>query len=433
MPRSSDPNRCLASECEPIGRAFGFTSPAENRQQDRQLPPATKIADTQSGDLEASRLHDDESKRDIVTQYGAWLARGKRNYDSPIPALIEKYNCDRTYPKKLYDKFISRCTVDNNWNKQGRPLVYDEEMKGTVVDIIRAEREKQHTASCRKISRTIKKKNRKQPAPCAKTVNNMKRKMGFKKYKVQHKPALSKSLMNQREMHAQSRIKRSENAYLRSIERKIFIDEKWFSESKGNSDSFEARPNSPIKQHLYKSKASETKNQEVKIMYLLVVSLAGPIDCVELPFKEWNEATGQLTKQGKKAKGITADFMRHILKKVAKKAVKVLGPGPIDVEFDKAGAHKALVADGDIEKIFGGKAYLAAGKAPDMSPLDAGACPYLERVVEQEGAQTKQEIRAAVKRAWKKVDKGVCEGIMKRVRRNMSNVIRLNGGNFYRD
>ena len=33
-----------------------------------------------------------------------------------------------------------------------------------------------------------------------------------------------------------------------------------------------------------------------------------------------------------------------------------------------------------------------------MSPLDAGACPYLERVVEQEGAQTKQEIRAAVKR-----------------------------------
>ena len=62
-----------------------------------------------------------------------------------------------------------------------------------------------------------------------------------------------------------------------------------------------------------------------------------------------------------------------------------------------------------------------------MSPLDAGACPYLERVVEQEGAQTKQEIRAAVKRAWKKVDKGVCEGIMKRVRRNMSNVIRLNG------
>ena len=28
----------------------------------------------------------------------------------------------------------------------------------------------------------------------------------------------------------------------------------WFSESKGNSDSFEAHPNSPIKQHLYKSK-----------------------------------------------------------------------------------------------------------------------------------------------------------------------------------
>ena len=50
-------------------------------------------------------------------------------------------------------------------------------------------------------------------------------------------------------------------------------------------------------------------------MYLLVLCAAGPIGCYELPFKEWNKQTGQLTKGGKKAKGITADFMRPILEK----------------------------------------------------------------------------------------------------------------------
>ena len=118
---------------------------------------------------------------------------------------------------------------------------------------------------------------------------------------------------------------------------------------------------------------------------------------------------------------------------MAKDAVKVLGPGPIDVEFDKAGAHQALVADGDIEKIFGGKGILAAGKAPDMSPLDAGACPFMEGAVEADGAETAQEIRKSVDKAWKKVDRSMCEKIMKRVRRNMRSVIALKGGNFYRD
>ena len=81
--------------------------------------------------------------------------------------------------------------------------------------------------------------------------------------------------------------------------------------------------------------------------------------------------------------------------------------------------------------IRGGEALLAAGNGPDMSPLDAGACPFLEREVEASGAETKEEIRAAVKEAWKKVTPTICKRIMLRVRRNMQKVVALNGGNFY--
>ena len=44
-----------------------------------------------------------------------------------------------------------------------------------------------------------------------------------------------------------------------------------------------------------------------------------------------------------------------------------------------------------------------------------------------------KEIDAAVRKAWKTVDRDMCVKIMKRVRANMANVIALRGGNFYRD
>ena len=69
--------------------------------------------------------------------------------------------------------------------------------------------------------------------------------------------------------------------------------------------------------------------------------------------------------------------------------------------------------------------------APDMSHLDAAVCPFMEREVEQSGAQTADEIRAAVKAAWKKITPAMCHAISARVRRNMLKVIELKGGNFY--
>ena len=66
---------------------------------------------------------------------------------------------------------------------------------------------------------------------------------------------------------------------------------------------------------------------------------------------------------------------------------------------------------------------MAAGKAPDTSHLDAGVCPFIEREVEEAGAQTADEIRAAVAAAWKKITPDMCQKISKRVRVNMKQVI----------
>ena len=100
---------------------------------------------------------------------------------------------------------------------------------------------------------------------------------------------------------------------------------------------------------------------------------------------------------------------------------------------DRAPAYQSAVADANKSGDFYGfdDIELAAGKAPDMSQLDAGVCPHMERVVEASGAHTLDEIRAAVAAGWKEITPDVCERISMRVRRNMLKVIELKGGNFY--
>ena len=111
----------------------------------------------------------------------------------------------------------------------------------------------------------------------------------------------------------------------------------------------------------------------------------------------------------------------------------MLGPGKINIILDKAPAHQALVKDGSLAALFDGKVELAAGKAPDMSQLDAGICPNVERFVENSGAVTVEEIRAAVKDAWKAITDEMVVKISKKVRQNMLKVIALKGGNFYHE
>lgn len=58
----------------------------------------------------------------------------------------------------------------------------------------------------------------------------------------------------------------------------------------------------------------------------------------------------------------------------------------------------------------------------------------MENAVEREGAQTPDDIRKVVQEVWKaKITPAYCLRISKRVRKNMLEVVRRKGGNFYKD
>ena len=122
-----------------------------------------------------------------------------------------------------------------------------------------------------------------------------------------------------------------------------------------------------------------------------------------------------------------------MLLKVAKDARKVLGPGPIRFLHDRAPAYQCVAKDKDVQAAFAGGVELAAGKAPDMSHLDAGVCKVMENAVEKAGAQTPDEIRKIVKQVWKvKITPEYCVKISKHIRKNMLAVVARKGGNFYK-
>ena len=251
------------------------------------------------------------------------------------------------------------------------------------------------------------------------------------------KPKLNAKLWETRLQMAKERIDRSETAYIKANARKVQADEKWCTEEKGTMLGYEARDDSPVPDTVkFKEKDAETRTQLCKIMFIFCVTSTNPIGYWELDFKKWNDQNDAKTKGGKKAKGITGQYMAGIIKQIAKKARQVLGPEPITFLHDKAPCYQSVMADIKKGVItdglgFDGGLEMAAGKAPDMSYLDAGICPFMEREVEEAGAQSADEIRVAVKAAWKKVTPEMCVRIAKRVRRNMKKVIEKKGGNFY--
>ena len=87
-----------------------------------------------------------------------------------------------------------------------------------------------------------------------------------------------------------------------------------------------------------------------------------------------------------------------------------------------------------MQAAFDGGVDIAAGKAPDMSHLDAGVCKTMEQAVSRAGALTADEIREVVHRVWEaKITPEYCVRISKHVRKSMLEVIERKGGNFYKD
>ena len=432
MPQASAPNRCRASETEPASPPQAGRRAASARGPPPRTPAAAPA--NQSPVYDLSRLHSKDARIDIFRRFSEWIAQGRPRGKSPIAALVKEHVCERTYPKKLYDRVMRAGSVDYNWSA-GRLKDFSPACWEAMATIVRDHRKKHRVASSRNLSASLKKGRKGKKAPSANTVLRAKKELNFKKHRVVTKPKLNTRLWKARLEMAKTRMMKSETAYIEDNTRTIFADEKWFSEEKGRFLAFEARDESPVPSpERYVEKQAETSTQQIKIMFLLCVTATRPIGVYKLDFKKWNAENNAKTKAGKVAKGITAAYLKPVLLKVAKDAKKVLGPGPLRFLHDKAPAYQGVAKDEDVRKAFAGGVDVAAGKAPDMSHLDAGVCKTMENDVEREGAQSREEIREVVQKVWKaKITPAYCLRISKRVRKNMQEVVRRKGGNFYKD
>lgn len=438
MPRLSDPNRCRANEVVPLAVTRPRRCPVVASPPPRHVRPAHPPRDGEdacSNLTSDTRLFSYEVRLDIAQRYHAWILVNRKRAESPIDDLVADYGCNRDYPKRIFDKMMATGSLHNRW-AGGRPKVFSPNCFRQMGKVIRKGRKNQRRVSSRETSAQLKKKRAKQnkPAPGKDTICKAKKRLGWKLHKVKAKPKLSNKLLGQRLQMAKERLMSTDKYYISKNARTVFADEKWFSEEKGTLLQFEAREESPVPASIrFRGKDAETHTQRVKIMFMLCVTSTTPIGVYELDFKKWNKENDAKTLAGQEAKGITAAYLKTILKKVGRDAREKLGPGKISFLHDKARPYLPLLKDEELSNLFEGGVQLAAGKAPDMSHLDTGVCPFMEREVEKEGALTPKEIRKVVKKAFKKITPDMCKKISKKVRKNMHEVIQRKGGNFYKE
>ena len=106
--------RCQEPQAEPVSESppRAARRAASSRGPAPRTPAAAPAAATPAGSL--TRVHSDDSRLEIVRRYSAWIVKGRPYKESPIPALM-KFDCERTYPKKLYDKVVEHGSVASNW------------------------------------------------------------------------------------------------------------------------------------------------------------------------------------------------------------------------------------------------------------------------------------------------------------------------------
>ena len=71
-------------------------------------------------------------------------------------ALMKKFGCERTYPKKLYDKVVKHGSVASSW-AGGRPAEFSPQCWDAMITIIREHRTQHRVASSRDLSASLKK------------------------------------------------------------------------------------------------------------------------------------------------------------------------------------------------------------------------------------------------------------------------------------
>ena len=125
MPRRSDPNRCRASEIEPLSRTKptracarpAAASEPPHTPQSRVRRPQPESRDSA---VQGSRQLSEDQRTVIFRRYSWWLADGKLEAESPIAALMQEFTVGRQYPKRLYDKVMKHGNVADRV-RIGRP------------------------------------------------------------------------------------------------------------------------------------------------------------------------------------------------------------------------------------------------------------------------------------------------------------------------
>ena len=412
-------NHCHAHETAtpgPGARIAAATSRGSKTKKRAAGAPRPRPAGSRTSPRK-KRIHDPESKLKIFQAYLEWVEKGKPITESPIAQLMLKYGCAKNYPHRLYDLVKQRGSTGNQW--VANPKEIPEEIWVAMVDLIREKRSEKKIASNRYLSRKL--TSLFGEAIGKNAVSNAKRRMGFKTVKICIKPLLNATLMAERYAFA-GKMKGKKFTHV------LHADEKWFTEEKAEQMAVTARPSSPVAR--FRGKQAETRTQLDKLMFLTVVCEKKKIGQYELNFKEWN-AVHVNSRTGKAAKGVTADMLAPVLRKIKRDARRELGArARLAIWFDKAGCHNCKATLALCNELFD-EVILQPGKSPDMSMLDAGVFPWMEREVESRGATTKAEIRAAANAVFAALTPTMLGRVADRVRRNIDNVIKMKGGNFY--
>jgi hypothetical protein len=186
-----------ASDDAPIG---GHNNGCYRSQQvlfdDLITPHATYTAQTShtvptpSTEEKSTRLRSQEMKLDVLRQYTAWVAAGRPYGQSPATALMHKYDCAYSYPKRLYNRVLERGTIENG-KSSGRPPEYDEDFWKKMCEIV-DEFEAKHlrTATHAEIQAEFNAEGYEQ-VPCKETLRKAKKEPGFVTKKKTEKPFLN--------------------------------------------------------------------------------------------------------------------------------------------------------------------------------------------------------------------------------------------------
>ena len=106
---------------------------------------------------------------------------------------------------------------------------------------------------------------------------------------------------------------------------------------------------------------------------------------------------------------------------------RALGTRPVAIWLDGAPAHTVTATQRKHKELFD-HVCLQTPKSPDLSMLDAGVFPWMERQQQESGATTTEEIRGSVMGVWRKLQPSMLKKVADRVRRNAT---KLNGRDFY--